>query len=56
MCGIEVTNCNRHKAQDVKRDKKSKMKIAHCETNKIPLQTEGSYNQIKDHTRLYKGE
>ena len=37
-------------------DEKSETKIAHCETNAVALHNEGTFDQIKDHSRFYKGE
>jgi hypothetical protein len=44
------------KCQDVIQDEKSETKIAHCETNIVNLHNEGASDQIKDHSRFYKGE
>ncbi len=41
---------------NVIQDEKSETKIAHCETNAVALHNEGTFDQIKDHSRFYKGE
>ena len=43
-------------SQTVIQDEKSETKIAHCETNAVALHNEGTFDQIKDHSRFYKGE
>jgi len=37
-------------------DEKSETKIAHSETKVVTLHNEGTSDQIKDHSRFYKGE